>query len=80
MRVVFNGTLEKQSGGGCKCKGKVTSTSFVKSKMYIMPSGKAQTFIMGKPVEVSETDGKFLLSYVYKDVNGDLREVFSKVE
>ena len=80
MTVVFNGTIEKKSGGGCKCKGKVTSSTFVRSKLYILPSGKSQQFIVGQPVEVSDRDGEFLLSYVYKDANGDLREVFSKVE
>lgn len=80
MKVVFNGTVEKRSSGGCNCKGKVTSSSFVRSKMYILPSGQTQTFIVGKPEEVSEMDGEFLLSYVYKDANGDTRAVFSKVE
>ena len=48
--------------------------------MYILPSGKTQSFIVGKPVEVSEQDGEFLLSYIYKDANGDTRAIFSKVE
>ena len=80
MKVVFNGTIEKRSSGGCNCKGKTTSSSFVRSKMYILPSGRSQNFILGQPVEVSERDGAFLLSYIYKDVNGDLRAVFSRVE
>lgn len=80
MRVVFNGTIEKHQGGGCKCKGKVTSSTFVRSKMYILPSGRNENFTVGQPKEVSEEDGKFLLSYVYKDVNGDSRPIFSKVE
>ena len=80
MKVVFNGTVEKRTSGGCNCKGKTTSSSFIRSKMYILPSGRAETFIVGKPVEVSERDGEFLLSYIYKDVNGDLRAIFSKVE
>lgn len=80
MKVVFNGTVEKKSSGGCNCKGKVTKSSFVRSKLYILPSGRSQNFIVGKPVEVSERDGQFLLSYIYRDVNGDLRAVFSKVE
>lgn len=79
MKVVFNGVLEKHSGG-CNCKGKKTDVSFVQSKTYILPSGKTIHFYMGKPETVSETDGKFLLSYVYHDVNGGLRAVFSKVE
>lgn len=80
MKVVFNGTIEKRSGGGCRCKGKVTSSSFVRSKMYILPSGRTENFTAGQPKEVSERDGQFLLSYVYKDANGDTRAVFSKVE
>lgn len=81
MTVVFNGTIEKhQSGGGCNCKGKRTSSSFVRSKMYILPSGRTENFVVGQPKEVSEQDGKFLLSYVYKDVNGDQRAIFSEVE
>lgn len=77
---MFNGTVEKKTNGGCNCKGKVTSSSFVRSKMYILPSGLTQTFIVGQPVEVSERDGQFLLSYIYKDINGDTRAIFSKVE
>ena len=80
MKVVFNGTIEKRSSGGCNCKGKTTSSSFVRSKMYILPSGRSQNFILGQPVEVSDRDGAFLLSYIYKDVNGDMRAVFSRVE
>lgn len=79
MKVVFNGVLEKHSKG-CSCKGRKTEVSFVQSKMYILPSGKSVHFYAGKPVEVSETDGKFLLSYVYKDINGATRAVFSEVE
>lgn len=80
MKVMFNGTVEKRTSGGCNCKGKVTSASFVNSKNYIMPSGKSQQFYVGKPVEVSDKDGEFLLSYIYKDANGDSRAVFSKVD
>ena len=80
MKVVFNGTVEKRTSGGCNCKGKITNATFVKSKMYILPSGKTIHFYVGKPVEVSEQDGHFLLSYIYKDANGDSRAIFSKVE
>ena len=80
MKVVFNGVVEKRTSGGCNCKGKVTDATFVRNKMYIMPSGRTQQFYVGSPVEVSEGDGKFLLSYLYKDANGSYREVFSKVE
>ena len=81
MKVVFNGTVEKRvTGGGCRCKSKVSSASYVRTKMYILPSGRSKTFFAGKVEEVSEQDGNFLLSYVYKDANGDLRAVFSKAE
>lgn len=80
MKVVFNGTVEKKQNGGCNCKGKISSSSFVRSKIYILPSGKTQNFVVGQPVEVSDEDGAFLLSYVYKDVNGDSRAVFSEAE
>lgn len=80
MKVVFNGTIEKRSSGGCKCKGKTSSSTFVKNKMYILPSGKSQTFVVGQPVEVSERDGNFLLSYIYKDANGDTRAIFREVK
>ena len=80
MKVVFNGTIEKRNSGGCNCKGKISSSSFISNKMYILPSGRTEHFIVGKPVEVSENDGNFLLSYIYKDINGDTRAVFSEVK
>lgn len=80
MKVVFNGTVEKRSSGGCNCKGKTSSSTFVRSKLYILPSGRTQQFQLGQPVEVSDVDGRFLLSYIYTDINGDTRAVFSEVE
>ena len=80
MKVVFNGVLEKVSKG-CNCKRQGnTGYGFVSQKMYILPSGMTKTFIVGKPEEVSPQDGNFLLRYMYVDVNGSYREVFSKVE
>lgn len=79
MKVVFNGTVERKQSG-CRCKGKVTNSTFVRSKMYILPSGMSKNFVVGQPADVSDRDGEFLLSYVYKDINGDTRAVFSKVE
>lgn len=81
MTVVFNGFLEKRaSSSGCKCRGRKTTTRFVTSKSYILPSGKVQTFTQGNPAEVSDRDGQFLLSYNYIDANGDTQEVFSEVK
>jgi len=81
MKVIFNGSVEKKtSSGGCNCKGKVSGATYVRTKTYILPSGQSKTFYVGKTEDVSEQDGKFLLGYVYKDANGDLRQVFTKVE
>lgn len=79
MKVRFNGTIEKRTKG-CNCKGKVSEVGFVSTKLYILPSGRSVQFYAGKEEEVSEQDGNFLLSYIYKDANGDTRAVFSKVE
>ena len=80
MKVVFNGLLEKQRKG-CNCKRVANSGyGFVSQRMYILPSGIQKTFVVGKPEEVSPRDGQFLLSYVYADVNGSQRAVFSEVE
>lgn len=78
MRVVFNGSIEK-SEGGCGVCGhkKVGKNVFVRTRLYSLPSGRQVTFRAGVPVEVSEADGNFLLSYVEKDSNG-LRKTFSK--
>ena len=82
MTVVFNGVLEtKKKASGCKCRGGGGTTStFVKSKSYILPSGRVQTFTLDHPVEVDDRDGKFLLSYSYTDANGSRRSVFSEVQ
>lgn len=80
MKVVFNGMLERHTEGGCNCKGKVTSASFVRSKMFILPSGQMKQFVLGQPVEVLEEDARFLLTYAYKDARGDSHDVFTEVE
>ena len=78
MKIVFNGLLEKKSGG-CNCKRQSSEYGFVNSRMYILPSGKQKTFYVGSIEEVSDRDGEFLLSYKSHDANGE-RAVFSKVE
>lgn len=77
MKLKFNGLLEKKSKG-CNCNRK-SEYGFVRSRMYILPSGTTKTFYVGVVEEVSDSDGEFLLSYKYADTNG-YREVFSKVE
>lgn len=80
MKVVFNGLLEKRSKG-CNCKKHGNSEyGYVSQKMYILPSGITKTFVVGKPEEVSPSDGNFLLQYKYPDANGAYREIFSKVD
>lgn len=80
MRVVFNGTLEKVSGGCSRCGSKRKgSMAFVRAKQYILPSGNIKMFRMGVPETVSDVDGQFLLSYEYTDVNGDRRKIFEEV-
>ena len=78
MKIVFNGILERKYGG-CNCKRQSNGYSFVNSRMYILPSGQQKTFYLGSVEEVSERDGKFLLSYKTTDANGT-RSVFSVVE
>lgn len=73
MKVKFNGIVEKKTSGGCNCKRQSTGYSFSNVRMFILPSGTKKTFYAGDTAEVSETDGKFLLS-----MNGE-REVFTKV-
>lgn len=79
MKVVFNGTLEKISGGCSRCGSKRKGTmQFVRTKQYVLPSGQMKTFRVGVPEEVTDTDGNFLLSYEYTDVNGDRRKIFER--
>lgn len=82
MKVIFNGLLERKiSGGGCNCKKQGSEYGFTTSRMYILPSGATKTFFQGKVEEVADRDGEFLLSYNQApDVNGQPREVFTKVE
>lgn len=79
MKIVFNGLLEKKSGG-CNCKKSASEYGYVRTRMFILPSGRTKTFRVGKVEEVSEQDGKFLLAYKPIDVNGARREIFTKVE
>lgn len=79
MKLIFNGLLEKKSGGGCNCKRSSSGYGFVSSRMFILPSGAQKTFYVGSVEEVSDKDGEFLLSYKTTDPNGT-RSVFTKVE
>jgi len=64
MKVVFNGVVERKTSGCIPCgKKRKNNSSFVHSKMYILPSGISKTFYVGRPTEVSDKDGEFLLKY-----------------
>lgn len=81
MKVKFNGILEKKSGGCIPCGAKrVSKQTMVTSKMYILPSGTSKRFWAGRTVEVSDDDGKFLMSFTYRDKDGQTKNVFTEVE
>lgn len=81
MKVVFNGILENRSGGCVPCGAKRVSERVMKSsKMYILPSGQQRVFRVGRPEEVSDNDGEFLMTYTYTDKDGTEKTVFTKVE
>jgi len=81
MKLRFNGVIEHTSGGCVPCGSKrKTTQGLVASKMYILPSGKTQTFYAGRVETVSDSDGEFLLSYLYTDKHGVKQNVFTKVD
>lgn len=63
MRIKFNGLHERKSRRCGSCGKRVTGIGFVTSKMYILPSGRNKTFYVGRVEDVSDADGRFLLSY-----------------
>lgn len=80
MKIVFNGIMEKTVRGCSVCGSRrVSNNHFTMTKTYILPSGLSKTFHMGVEEEVSDTDGKFLLSYTYEDQNGT-RRAFEEVK
>ena len=75
MKVKFNGIYENKKRHCGVCGKGVSRSGFTTSKMYILPSGRNKTFYVGRIEEVSDADGRFLLSY-----NGNGRPVFERVE
>lgn len=80
MRIVFNGIIDKKTHGCSACGNHKTDREFRSSKTYILPSGVTKTFIAGRPVEVSDADGRFLLQYEYTAPNGERKSAFEVVE
>ena len=80
MRIVFNGIMERTVRGCSACGSRrVSNNHFTMTKTYILPSGQTKTFHTGVIEEVSEMDGRFLLSYTYEDQNGT-RKAFEEVK
>ena len=80
MRVVFGGILETASGGCVPCGHRRASKRVMKTKKtYLLPSGNEVVFRLGRPVEVSDEDGAFLLTFIYVDAHGVTQNVFSEV-
>ena len=81
MKVVFNGIIEKRSGGCVPCGAKrATEQTMRTHKTYILPSGATKTFFVGRETEVSDKDGEFLLGYKYTDKNGQKQNVFTEIK
>lgn len=80
MKVVFKGVTGVSKSGGCARCGQSAKTSkrLITEKEYHMPSGNKVLFKLGIPVEVSESDGAWLLDYIEKTKDGT-RKIFDKV-
>jgi hypothetical protein len=75
MKIVFKGYVEK-GRKGCPVCGKRRSEYVYRSRRpYILPSGITKTFRAGIPVEVSPSDGEFLLSVTY-EAQGEIKHAF----
>lgn len=79
MKVMFQGIVEKRRSGCPVCGRRGGSSTFSTMKTYILPSGITKTFRVGKPEEVSDRDGEFLLTYKYTDKDGNVNSVFEVV-
>ena len=62
MKIRFNGVIETARKGCKVCGGRSFNQYMATSKEYYLPSGRKMTFRVGRPVEVSDSDGEFLLS------------------
>lgn len=79
MKIVYTGQIAKKTKGCGGCGGKRTEGVFVNSKSYILPSRAVKTFIAGRPVEVSDRDGQYLLNESYVTPEGETKNVFEEV-
>ena len=74
MRIVFLGMLERKEGG-CACRRRSGSQQ-VTTRTFYLPSGKLKTFRAGRPEDVSESDGEFLLNQTYTSPTGEQVHAF----
>lgn len=81
LKVKFNGMSEERESGCVPCgKARKGSKVFLSSRHIILPSGMSKVFHRNEPVEVSQLDGEWLLSWQEKDPSGMTRQVFTEVE
>lgn len=76
MTVVFNGVIEETQKGCHVCSGRTTHMQMKQVKTYYLLSGRRITFRAGVPVEVSDSDGEYLLTEEYRTANGKKQKVF----
>ncbi len=82
MKLRFNGIMQSKHKGGCLKCGQKSASSYgmVTSKMFILPSGRSIQCVIGREVDVSETDAEFLLSYRFMDKDGKTQNAFTEVK
>lgn len=82
MKLKFNGLMQTKGKNGCsKCGQKSASTyKMVTSKMFILPSGRNVHCVVGREIDVNESDAEFLLSYRYMDKDGKTQNAFTEVK
>ena len=79
LKVVFNGMTQTITKGCVPCgRASKSKKAFVSSRNIILPSGVTKTFYRDVPVDVSDMDGKWLLSWTETSSDGLTRQVFSE--
>lgn len=76
MTVKFKGAVTGvRKGCGVCGQRRVSKNGFQTIASFYLPSGGKKTFVIGKPVEVSDSDGLFLLrerdiadNYVFEEM------------
>lgn len=77
MKVRFLGKLSNKNSAGCSSCGHATKSYsvLVKTKKVAMPSGRIQFWQKGQVINVSDSDGLYLLDLMYS-ANGRLHNMF----